>query len=395
MSSTPTSRSDDLRRLRDEGYHLEVRSDPVYLVIRDVPYVNEQREVKFGVLVSTLTLDGDVTVRPDTHVVSFAGEVPCDQHGTSLGPDLVASTSHRVLAEGLEVDFDFSHKPPDGYVDYHSKMTTYVEMLGMHAQAIDPNVTAKTFPVVIDPDPKSPYRYLDTATSRVGIGEATDKLRGWKIGILGLGGTGGYVLDPMAKTPVAELHLFDGDRMHQHSAFRAPGAVPRAKLNMLKVDYLGEIYDEIHTGIVRHPYVVSESNVAQLCELDFVFICVDDADTRRLVVEHLEAAGVPFIDVGMGISIEHGSLTGILRTTTSTAENRDTARASLPLHNAAVNNDYVHNIQVADLNMLNAALAVARWKRFVGFYADFESEHDSSYVIDGNRLLNEGGVDGD
>ena len=31
--------------------------------------------------------------------------------------------------------------------------------------------------------------------------------------------------------------------------------------------------------------------------------------------------------------------------------------------------DYSSNIQVADLNALNAILAIIRWKRYLGFYA--------------------------
>jgi hypothetical protein len=38
------------------------------------------------------------------------------------------------------------------------------------------------------------------------------KLELGKIAIIGLGGTGSYVLDLAAKTPVKEIHLFDGDK---------------------------------------------------------------------------------------------------------------------------------------------------------------------------------------
>ena len=72
MSRKPISHSPDLRRLRDEGYDIDVRS--AYLIMRDVPYVNARREVKRGILVSTLRLAGDVTQQPDTHVAYFAGE---------------------------------------------------------------------------------------------------------------------------------------------------------------------------------------------------------------------------------------------------------------------------------------------------------------------------------
>ena len=393
MSSTPISRSVDLRRLRDEGYHVEIHSDPAHLLIRDVPYVTAGKRVERGVLVSTLALSGDETVRPDTHVVMFVGEVPCDKHGAPLTKVIIAST-HQVLAPGLEIDHTFSSKPPDGYPDYHAKMTAYIDILVGAAQAIDPTATAQTFPVLVDEAPTSPFRYLDTASSRAGIGEATARLAGRRIGIIGLGGTGSYVLDAVAKTPVAEIHPYDGDLMHQHSAFRVPGAVPTRMMNMYKVDYFGDIYDEMHTGIVRHPVFVDETNLSELRDLDFVFVCIDDSNARGVLVALLERTDIPFIDVGMGVEVTNGSLSGIVRTTTSTPMDRATARRFMPLENAAVNNDYVHNIQAAELNMLNAAMAVIRWKKLLGFYNDFEGEHHSSYTIDGNRLINEGGVNG-
>ena len=46
------------------------------------------------------------------------------------------------------------------------------------------------------------------------------------------------------------------------------------------------------------------------------------------------------------------------------------------------------NIQVADLNSLNADLAVIKWKKFRGYYRDLENELHNSYTTDGNLLLN-------
>jgi hypothetical protein len=54
-----------------------------------------------------------------------------------------------------------------------------------------------------------------------------------------------------------------------------------------------------------------------------------------------------------------------------------------------VGDDYDSNIQIADLNALNAVLAVLKWKKLFGFYADLEHELCSAYTIDGNHLLNE------
>lgn len=52
-------------------------------------------------------------------------------------------------------------------------------------------------------------------------------------------------------------------------------------------------------------------------------------------------------------------------------------------------NEYDKNIQVVELNALNAALAVIKWKKLFGFYADDEQEHFSVYVISGNETINE------
>ena len=51
--------------------------------------------------------------------------------------------------------------------------------------------------------------------------------------------------------------------------------------------------------------------------------------------------------------------------------------------------NYARNIQIADLNALNAILAVIKWKKLFGFYVDLEREHHSTYTINGNVLMNE------
>jgi hypothetical protein len=49
---------------------------------------------------------------------------------------------------------------------------------------------------------------------------------------------------------------------------------------------------------------------------------------------------------------------------------------------------YASNIQVADLNALNACSAVVKWKKLRKFYRDLENEHHSTYTTDGGMLLN-------
>jgi len=74
-----------------------------------------------------------------------------------------------------------------------------------------------------------------------------DKLAVPQVAIVGVGGTGSYILDFLAKTRVREIHLFDGDYFFSHNAFRTPGAATIAELRArpLKVDHL-ECYSEPH-----------------------------------------------------------------------------------------------------------------------------------------------------
>ncbi len=59
------------------------------------------------------------------------------------------------------------------------------------------------------------------------------------------------------------------------------------------------------------------------------------------------------------------------------------------MNESHIPNEYGENIQIADLNALNATLAVIRWKRFMGYYVDQQGEHQSRYTIDGNVIGNE------
>lgn len=388
MSQQLINRSPDLKRLRDEGYHVSIQAN--HVVVADVPYVNERAEVCRGALISTLSLAGDVAARPSDHVVSFRGDYPCDASGQKL-TGLVNSAGHRNLGGGLEAHFTFSRKPNGGYADYFDKMTTYAALLAGPAEVIDPSATAKTFAVVDSDVDDSPFLYLDTATSRAGIGAMSERLTGHKISFAGLGGTGAYALDLVAKTPVAEIHVWDGDTFDQHNAFRAPGAASAASLaeRPNKADYFAELYSAMHRHITPHPEYLDSTNVDQLADSDFVFVCMGDGPERKLVVEALVRADVPFIDVGIGVYEVDGRLAGSVRVTTSTPNATDHLDQRLPYSEADPAGDYTTNIQIADLNALNAALAVIRWKKQMGFYNDLEAEHHCVYDIDGNHIVND------
>jgi hypothetical protein len=392
MSQKPISRSADLTRLRNEGYNLEIRSD--HLLVSDVPYVAAGRIVKRGTLVMSLKLAGDVTVKPENHVAHFIGEFPCRADGAQITTIGNPGNGRTKLGEGVEIDHTFSAKPmPSGaYENYYDKVTQYVTLLSGYAQKIESGATAKTFrPVAAAAEEETVFRYIDTASPRAEIGAVTAKLATVKkIAIVGLGGTGSYVLDLVAKTPVREIHLFDGDEFLQHNAFRTPGAPSLEELvaKPKKAAYLHGIYDKMRSGIFIRAEYIGPDNVDALRDMSFVFMCLEGPD-KKFIIEKLEEFGVSFIDVGMGVYLSEGVLGGILRVTTSTPTQRDHLRKRGAHSSGADRNEYATNIQIAELNALNAALAVIKWKKLAGFYQDLDFEHNCTYTIGGNMLRNE------
>lgn len=262
--------------------------------------------------------------------------------------------------------------------------------LQSHAKMLDPEVDARTFPPVPDDSEDWPFEYLDSASSRAGITAYTERLAGQQVAVVGLGGTGSYVLDLLAKSPVKAIHLYDADQMLSHNAFRAPGAASLDELRQrpTKVDYLAGRYGAIKRGIVAHPYHLKASNAAELAVMDFVFLCMEGGPTKRVLVESLEASGRPFVDVGIGVTPMGTGLGGAIRVTTSTPTKRDHFAAHVSFEDLAEENLYAANIQIAELNALNAALAVIRWKKHFGFYYDPDPENTSTYSIEGNFLVN-------
>ena len=392
MSLQLLSRSPDLRRLIEDGYEVRIIKRR-YLVIGHVPYVNAKREVAYGTLVSDLVLANDATTPGGTHVARFTGDHPCEVDGT-LMESIRHGSAVEVLEEGLiTVQHSFSRKPRDRvYLDYHEKMTTYIDIISAPALQIDPTAKARTYKTILPDEEDSVFLYADTASSKAGIAAIGKKLALNNVAIVGLGGTGSYVLDLIAKTEVRSIHLYDGDRFLQHNAFRAPGAAAGADIEggPLKVLYYQNLYSKMRRGIIAHETFVTEANVKELGQMDFVFMCLDDGFLKRTIVRALHENNVPFIDVGMGIYLENEALGGILRVTTSSLEKRDHIEADgrIPFSGVEAKDEYDTNIQVADLNALNAALAVIRWKKMKGYYHDFEHEHFSTYTLDGNAIDN-------
>ena len=99
MSHTLIDRSPDLKRLEEEGYEIEVRSD--HLLLKHIPYVANDGSIKHGTLVSELTLAGDVTTKPESTEGRREGWANWDEgacKGESLGSIGTYVTRQRVFS---------------------------------------------------------------------------------------------------------------------------------------------------------------------------------------------------------------------------------------------------------------------------------------------------------
>ena len=391
MSRELISRSPDLRRLVADGYQVAIRS--THLVLRRIPYVREDRTVAYGDLVVPLSVTGHATSPPTDHTVYFRGDYPCDERGRPIEAIRMSSGPEK-LAPGVRVDHRFSAKPHGGaYRDHHHQLTHYARILGRHVRNVAPGAAARSDSASPADDSPAPFLYHDTASSRAGVTAIHRRVAGDRIGIVGLGGTGSYILDYLSKAPVAEIHLFDGDDFEHHNAFRAPGAFADEDIERAwrKVETYAARYSRMRTGIIPHPVYITSKMLPQLTALDFLFVAVDDNETRRWLFPALQRAGVAFMDVGMGVEKNDDRLTGILRTSLSTEEGKCHAPQmrriqAAPAHPGEA--EYRRNIQIVELNALNAALAVIRWKKYRGLYADGNGELQSTYTLAGNHLVN-------
>lgn len=379
--------NEDLKQLKNEGYNISFINN--HLVVDGIPYVNENKEILFGAIYSPYNLLGDNKITPKDHTVYFTGEYPCDQFG-SKNTSYVNSQSVNKLTDEIIGKFYFSSKPENGsYKNFYEKMKRYAELLSTPAKSINPSISAQNFEYKAYNE-SSVFKYADTHTARAGILNINNKIKNQKIAIVGLGGTGSYLLDFISKTPVAEICLFDGDELLNHNAFRIPGTVSLEDFQKrpAKVEYLKGIYDEVHSGIVAYSEYMDESNVHLLEDRDFVFLSLDDSGAKKVILEFLIQNQIPFVDLGMGITTVNDSLRGSIRTTLIIPEN-SSAIDKISVENTNDENVYSQNIQVGELNALNAALGVITWKKFYDYYSSAEPIYNSVLVLDEGELNNE------
>ena len=124
------NRNPDLGRLVEAGY--AVAFDSGHLIVRDIPYVNSQGELRKGAIVTLLEFIDGERVRQTDHQVFFAGEVPCSLDGLPI-PNLGGGPATVALSEqsrDVVVQRSFSNNPSSGaFADFFAKVESYVEII--------------------------------------------------------------------------------------------------------------------------------------------------------------------------------------------------------------------------------------------------------------------------
>lgn len=362
------SHNEDLQRLLDKGYALRI--DGAHLVVRDIPYLDSERTLKWGAFVAKLVFIDRVRVRQDDHQVYFAGGVPHGLDGRPI-PNLAGGPQTITLAKtDVIVQRSFSNKPPGGFAHFFDKIEHYVTLISGPAMALH---GANPLTFQIDPEVigKSVFKFHDTLTSRAEIGDLAALFRDEVIAIIGLGGTGAYVLDFMVKTPVKEIRGFDGDFYHVHNAFRSPGRLDESDLGKHKAEVYQQRYKNFREGLSLSKQYVGRFSAADLQGVTFTFVCVDKGSARAEIFDLLISLGIPFIDCGLGLTRKQGPLAGALRVTYYPVEKAAALRAKQLAEEVDDPDDiYRKSVQIAELNALNACLAVIRYKQVRGFYVD-------------------------
>lgn len=332
--------------------------------------------------------------RPSTHTTWWNGEPPVETDGTPLRAVNVQRHLTAPRLPGMPPLLTLCCKPRDReFRDHREFLETYLAVLAAPVAEVAPSLSVcahrRLGPIA---DASGPFAYRDTASARAGLADANACMKGASVGIVGLGGTGSYVLDLVAKCGVHAIHLFDDDVFEQHSAFRAPGAATLDDLRARrrKVHHFAEVYKGIHRGVVPHARRIDARTVPLLDMLDFAFLCIDEAAAKPAIIERLTARRIPFVDVGMGLRGSAAGIAGALRTTLVTPQDGSMIDR-IPVVGDA-DGVYATNVQVCELNAMNAALAVLAWKRHLGFYAADRRRSNEVFVVESGRLHAEAGA---
>ena len=144
----------------------------------------------------------------------------------------------------------------------------------------------------------------------------------------------------------------------------------------------------MHSKVCPHAEYITEENVHILSEYDFIFISMDSNSDKKLIVNFLLEKDIPFVDTGIGLELVEGELIGQVRTSSVHGEQNWLANQYIPMGEDQEEDLYRSNIQIAELNALNAAFAVIEYKKYFDFYQDVRDNMQTIYSINVGEVIN-------
>lgn len=361
-----------IQELLDDCYDIEFVGG--YFVIYSVPYLDKDGNLQHGDLASPIDLVDKIIDTPSNHQTWFRGGIP---HNNSRNELKISPRPDKVtITKDFITDFSFSLKLLDSaggkrkYTSFKEKVETYLDVIVTPAKEAYPNATPLRNIEKKATEKESPLRIPDTLSSRYHINDISAFLRGKKVSIIGLGGTGSYILDMIARTHLEKIALFDDDKVHVHTIFRMPGFIKNA-IGKDKVDALAQHYGQWHSAIFPIAERITSENIEQLKEFDFVFVSVDDGPSRLYIVSWLVAHDIPFVDCGIGLNRTIDGLNGVVRITgvDRTAFDRAVNTCYLPTAEKDEIDEYKKQAQIVEFNALNACLAIIKFKQHFKLYS--------------------------
>ena len=288
--------------------------------------------------------DGAMYFATGTHIAQWLSTTPIDPDGRELTKYNVGASQIADL-DNREVE-QWSYKPKnekggwDDYTSMQEKIEAYIDLVEEWCQG--PNERSRVI-------------------------------------IIGVGGTGSYVLDFVGKEPIARIELFDGDRIEERNRVRAPGGIQDDAIEKKQEKSTYWASQAAYREVIGHGRRFTAEDCQQLDpETTWVFVCLDGEEEKKEIVRELRNRGIKGVDCGIHISQGSAGLVGGVRVTDLLSRQME----EVLRQPGNETDDYLNNLQSGELNALCAAIAVARWKQARKIYACLDDPQEVEYSLE-------------
>lgn len=137
------------------------------------------------------------------------------------------------------------------------------------------------------------------------------QLRSLHVGIVGVGGTGSFVVEELARLGIGHLTLIDDEDIEASNLNRVLGSTS-SDVGRPKVEVSAQLACRARADIVVTPVkgsVIRESVARRLLDCDLIFCCTDSHGSRAVINQIVYQYVVPAFDIGVRIDADFGNVT--------------------------------------------------------------------------------------